>query len=114
MKKDNTLYLRNIIDKASEALSFCAGVTRSDFLQNNMIQSAVVMKLIVIGEEARKLPSEIIDGIDLPWRMIMGFRNMAVHEYFNLDLSQVWVTVQEDLPELIRKSKEYLKGMETP
>jgi len=110
MKKDNTLYLRNIIDKAGEALSFCAGVTLPDFLQNNMIQSAVVMKLIVIGEEARKLPPEITESIDLPWRMIMGFRNMAVREYFNLDLGQVWVTVQEDLPELIRKSERYLES----
>lgn len=66
------------------------------------------MKLIVIGEEARKLPIEITDTIDFPWRLIMGFRNMAVHEYFNLDLEQVWGTVQEDLSELIKKSAEYL------
>ena len=73
-----------------------------------MLQSAVVLKLIVIGEEARKLPPEITDAILLPWRMIMGFRNMAVHEYFNLDLEQVWTTVKEDLPELIQKSQVYL------
>jgi uncharacterized protein with HEPN domain len=114
MEKDNTLYLRNIIDKAEEAVAFCQGAALPDFLQNNMLQSAVVMKLIVIGEEARKLPPEITDAIPLPWRMITGFRNMAVHEYFNLDLSQVWVTAQEDLPELIEKCRAFLEKVETP
>ena len=113
MKKDNSLYLRNIIDKATEAVGFCTGVTLPDFLQNNMLQSAVVMKLIVIGEGARKLPPEITEVIPLPRRMIKGFRNMAVHEYFNLDLEQVWVTIQEDLPELVKKSSEYFEKVAT-
>ena len=108
MKKNNLVYLHNIIDKAVEAVGFCDSVLLPDFLQNNMLQSAVVLKLIVIGEEARKLPPEIQDAIPLPWRMITGFRNMAVHEYFNLDLEQIWVTVNEDLPELILQCKEYL------
>ncbi len=109
MKKDNTIYLRNIIDKANEAIEFCADKTLEDFLQNKMLQSAVVMKLIVVGEEARKLPPEIIEAINLPWRMIIGFRNMAVHEYFNLDLDQVWFTVQHDLPELVQKGEAYFE-----
>ena len=109
MKKDSTVYLRNIIDKAREAITFCAGVTREQFVENNMLQSAVILKLIVIGEESRKLSTEIREAIDLPWQMIGGFRNMAVHEYFNLDLEQVWVTVEEDLPDMIAKCEQYLK-----
>lgn len=108
MKKDSTIYLRNMVDKANEALLFCSASSSEDFFINSMLQSAVVMKFIVIGEEARKLPPEITDAIDLPWRMIMGFRNMAVHEYFNLDMSQVWVTVQEGLPTLVAKCSTYL------
>lgn len=38
----------------------------------------------------------------------MYLRNMAVHEYFDLDMGQVWVTVQEDLPELIAKCQAYI------
>lgn len=108
--KDSALYLRNIIDKADEAVGFCAGLTRDDFLKNDLVQSAVIMKLIVIGEEAGKLPDEVADVIDLPWRQIRGFRNMAVHEYFELDLDQVWVTIQEDLPDLLKKCRAYVDG----
>jgi len=81
-----------------------------DFVNDNMLQSAVVLKLVVIGEEARKLPEEVAVAIDLPWRHIVGFRNLAVHEYFVLDLKQVWTTVQEDLPEMVQKLEAYLAG----
>jgi len=34
---------------------------------------------------------------------------MAVHEYFDIDLSQVWDTIQMDIPDLINKIEDYLK-----
>lgn len=108
MKKDNTLYVRNMIEKAGEAISFCKGKTFADFFGDAVLQSAVVMKLIVIGEEARKVPSDISSHIALPWQMIVGFRNMAVHEYFDLDMEQVWTTVTEDLPDLVEKCDTFL------
>jgi uncharacterized protein with HEPN domain len=109
MTKDNTVYLKNIVDKAQEVIEFTSGVSAESFLNNNMLQSAVILKLIIIGEESRKLPSEMTSEIDLPWKMIGGFRNMAVHEYFDLDLNQVWVTVKEDVPDLLKKIEAYLK-----
>ena len=107
--KDNNIYLKNIIDKAREAFEFCDEMLEKDFLNDAKTQSAVIMKLIVIGEEAKKLPEEITSKIDLPWKTIVGFRNMAVHEYFDIDLSQVWDTIQMDIPDLINKIENYLK-----
>ncbi|HCC59881.1 MAG: hypothetical protein A2402_00630 [Candidatus Staskawiczbacteria bacterium RIFOXYC1_FULL_37_43] len=107
--KDSNIYLKNIVDKANEAIGYCDKMSKKDFLADNKTQSAVIMKLIVIGEEAKKLPEEIKLAIDLPWRMIMGFRNMAVHEYFDIDLVQIWNTMQMDIPDLIDKIEDYLK-----
>ena len=107
--KDNNIYLKNIIDKAREAFEFCDEMLEKDFLNDAKTQSAVIMKLIVIGEEAKKLSEEITSKIDLPWKTIVGFRNMAVHEYFDIDLSQVWDTIQIDIPDLINKIENYLK-----
>ena len=66
MEKDNSVYLKNIRDKATEAMKYCDGSSEEDFLKNEMMQSAVILKLIVIGEEANKLPYEIKDSINLP------------------------------------------------
>ena len=108
MEKDNSVYLKNIRDKAEEAMKYCDGFSKEDFLKNEMMQSAVILKLIVIGEEANKLPDEIKSSINLPWRKIIGLRNMAVHEYFDIEMSQIWKTVQDDLPTLLKEINAYL------
>ncbi|MSP14465.1 MAG: DUF86 domain-containing protein [Chloroflexi bacterium] len=35
---------------------------------------------------------------DVKWRSIVGFRNIAVHTYFAVNWSIVWVTATEDVP----------------
>ena len=36
----------------------------------------------------------------VPWRRIVGLRNVVVHHYFGVDLSVVWVIVSSQLEEL--------------
>ena len=106
--KDYSVYLKNILDKAQEAVRYCLEMSKEDFLKDDKTQSAVILKLIVIGEEATKLRQDMKDAISLPWRSIIGFRNMAIHEYFDIDMSQIWITVQTDLPELVGKVEKFL------
>ena len=40
---------------------------------------------------------------DVPWRQMVGMRNVVVHDYADVDLALVWKTVREDLPGLIRR-----------
>ena len=108
--KDFNIYLKNILDKAKESETYCLDMSKESFLKDDKTQSAIILKLIIIGEEAKKLPEEIKAEINLPWRMIIGFRNMAIHEYFNIDLSQIWTTVKTDLPRLIEQVEPYLQN----
>jgi uncharacterized protein with HEPN domain len=77
------LYLLDIID-ASEAIQrFCESVNEYEFLQDDLRQSAVLQKLSVIGEAASRLPVNFRRRhADIEWEDIIGFRNIAVHEYF--------------------------------
>lgn len=36
----------------------------------------------------------------MDWRAISGFRNVLVHNYLGLDLEQVWIIVERDVPSL--------------
>ena len=40
---------------------------------------------------------------EVEWADIVGFRNIAVHEYFAVSWSIVWVTAMHDVPNLRRK-----------
>jgi uncharacterized protein with HEPN domain len=37
---------------------------------------------------------------EVPWGSLIGLRNVVVHEYFQLDLENIWKIVKEDLPPL--------------
>jgi uncharacterized protein with HEPN domain len=51
----------------------------------------------LIGELAKRVSLETKDKVSLPWKDIAGFRDRAIHDYFQIDLEIVWMTVVTDL-----------------
>jgi len=95
------LYLTDILEAAEAVGRFCEDVEEEDFVDDEMRQSAVLQKLIVIGEAAAHLPADFTRRhTEIEWVDIVGFRNFAVHEYFAVNWSIVWVTAVVDVPEL--------------
>ena len=78
------------------------GGERSRFYDSRLVQDAVVRNLQTIAESTQRLS----DGLratepEIPWRAIAGFRNVLVHDYFEIDLDAVWSVVEQDLPRLV-------------
>jgi uncharacterized protein with HEPN domain len=74
---------------------------RTAFDLDDLIQTWVVHHLQIIGEAANALPQDIRDQAPaIPWRKIIGMRNILVHHYFAVDRVVVWGVVEQDLPEL--------------
>lgn len=95
------LYLTDIVEAAQSIEKFLMGQDFSEFEQNEMMHSAVLQKLTVIGEAAAHLPKEFTERFpDIPWMDIVGFRNIAVHEYFAVRWDIVWVAATEEVPVL--------------
>ena len=95
------LYLTDIIDAADAIQRFVKDVDREDFLDDEMRQSAILQKLIVIGEAASRLPDGFTQAhAEIVWSDIVGFRNIAVHEYFSVNWSIVWVAATQDAAQL--------------
>ncbi len=99
--RNDRLYLADILDAIQSIERFTAECDETRFLADELIQSAVLQKLSVIGEAASRLSDEALSAAaDVPWKEIIGFRNIAVHAYFSVDWRIVFVTVTDDLPEL--------------
>jgi len=49
---------------------------------------------------------------EIPWAQIVAMRNILVHEYFAIDLEEIWSTVEKDLPKLKDSIKLILEKME--
>lgn len=71
------------------------------FSQEELLQVWVIHHLQTIGEAARQLAASLADRYpEVPWSQIVGLRNILVHEYFGLNLHQVWVTAVKEVPVL--------------
>jgi uncharacterized protein with HEPN domain len=109
------LYLADIVEAADAVQRFVEGVQRQDFFDDEMRQSAVLQKLIVIGEAAARLPMAFREQHpEIEWADIAGFRNIAVHEYFAVSWSIVWVAATQDVPDLRRKVASVLADERYP
>jgi len=107
--KDNQLYLRHILEAIEKVEEFIKSVDPKHFIQNVLLIDAVSFELAVIGEAAGHLSEELREKYaHVPWGKIIGTRNELIHGYFNRDLTIIWQTCQEDLPELKKEVLEIL------
>lgn len=101
--KNEKVYIQQILDAVRKIELFTDSMDRSVFGSDEKTQSAVIMQLMLIGEISKKISAKTKNSIDLPWKDIAGFRDKAVHDYFEVDLDIVWNTIITDVP--ILKSK---------
>jgi len=95
------LYLTDIVEAAQSIERFIAGEDFDEFEHNEMMNSAVLQKLAVIGEAASHLPKKFTARFpEVPWADIVSFRNIAVHEYFAIRWDIAWVAASEEVPVL--------------
>lgn len=100
MRRD-LLYLADICSAADGVRTFLEGVSRETFLEDKVRQSAVLQKLIVIGEAASRISPELkTRHPGLPWNEMVGLRNIAVHAYFDINWGIVWATAVSDVPQV--------------
>ena len=101
-KIDDVTRLRHMVDAALEAQQFAAGKTRASLDQDRLLVLGVVKLVEIIGEAASKITKGFQDTHpQIPWSAIIGMRNVLIHGYFDIDLDEVWSTLQNDLPPLI-------------
>lgn len=99
MTERDIVYLRQILEAISVVLKYIRGKSLSDFESDQMLQDAVVRKIEIIGEGARRMSEEFVEAHrELPLVAAISMRNRLIHEYEDMDLKIVWDTVSVDLP----------------
>jgi uncharacterized protein with HEPN domain len=104
MKRDDIIRLRHILESANKIESYAKGYNRNDFNNNQMLVSALIRELVVIGEAASKVSVETRNDLkSIEWNKMIGMRNRLIHAYYDINLNIIWNTVQNVIPELIRE-----------
>ncbi|HKF47168.1 MAG TPA: HepT-like ribonuclease domain-containing protein [Terracidiphilus sp.] len=112
--KDDRVYLQQILECIRNIREFVWGIDNAAFLQDRKTQSAVILQLALIGELAKRVSAPVRAAIDVPWKEIAGFRDRAIHDYFQIDLQIAWDTIALDLEPLAVALREYLDKNQRP
>ena len=104
-------FLKDILTACHKIEAIVAATDEATFLSDEVMPAAVLHHLTVIGEAISRLSRELRERHpEIPWRQIIAVRNRIVHAYFDLDWQILWITANEDVPEL---QSQILKILQT-
>ncbi len=99
-KRDPKLLLEDMISAIKKIEKYTQEISSfEEFERSEIVSDAVIRNLEIIGEAASKLPKEIQQKYsDIPWKNIIGLRNVVIHGYFVVDLEIIWKIIKDQLP----------------
>ncbi len=101
--------LEHILEAIINIETFVKGIGKDAFLDDPVIQSAVLYQFSVIGETVANVETTLLDRYPYPWHHVRAFRNFILHEYHAIEMWIVWDTIVSDLPGLKKTINSILK-----
>lgn len=99
---DDRAHVLDALRAIQRIQEFLRGVSQDEFLANIEKQSAVLHQFTMLGEALGRVSSEYRQAHgEVPWSTPIGFRNLIVHDYDEVDLDVVWRITQDDLRPLV-------------
>jgi uncharacterized protein with HEPN domain len=98
---------------AERARRFLGTLSFEEFQADDMVQSAVVRCVEVIGEAARLVSEETRRRAPtIPWPLIVGMRHILAHDYGVVNLDKVYDVVTCHLGPLIADLEQLIRVLE--
>lgn len=112
-RPDESIYLRHILDAIERIGRFLQGIDQTAFDNNDLVQSAVIYQIQIVGEAARYLSPDLRRRYPaIPWQDIVGMRSKLVHDYFGINREAIWLTATRDIPTLVKDIQQILAELE--
>lgn len=102
--------IRDMWNAAQDIVNFTAGMSQDSLKSDRRTQAAILYEIIVVGEAANRLSRDFqAQHPNIPWKDIVGMRNILAHQYDEVGIDEVWDVVQRDIPELMTLIEPLLK-----
>ena len=109
MKSRDLTYLGDVLDAIKQIEDYLQGISKDSFLQNHMMQDAVMHQIGIIGEASNSVSDEFQEQYpELPWTQMRAIRNKIVHDYREINLDVIWDTARNNLPALEKQIRKVL------
>lgn len=101
MKKDVKIFLEHILESINLIEEYVKDKDKSEFLESTQLQDSVIRRVEIIREAIKNIPDEVKEAHSIiPWKKIIGMRDILIHQYFGVDLNLTWKVIEEEIPEL--------------
>ena len=101
-EKDERATLVDMLEFAREVCSFVDGRSRRDLDADRTLLRALERTLELVGECARRISEGTrLAHPSIPWRVMVGMRNIIAHDYGRVNLDLIWRTAQRDMPPVV-------------
>lgn len=106
--------LKHMLEAIGNIEACTIGVSFDILTENLVLRHALTWNVMVIGEAANKLTKEFCAAHpETNWRAIAGMRHVLVHDYYQIDVDELWQVVKEDIQPLRLQLEKYLSDMES-
>lgn len=106
-------YLWDMLQAAREVVSMMDDQDLTTFLASLVLLRAIERGVELMGEAARRVsPSYRAAHPEIPWRSIIGQRNILAREYGQIDHAMLYKTATDDIPALIVQLEALLPPLE--
>ena len=104
-----------MLEFVREIGTFVEGRSRQDLDADRTLLRALERMLELVGECARRVSeSTRSTHPSIPWRAMIGMRNIIAHEYGRIDLDLVWRTAQRDMPPVTEALERVVASLPPP
>jgi uncharacterized protein with HEPN domain len=112
--------LRRIEELLDELTAWTAGVESADDFTSTpdgmILLNAVCMKLLVVGEDVKALDRRTAGKLlprynEIPWRDVMGLRDIIAHHYFDVDAGEIFTVLRSDIPPLLSTIRKMVQDI---
>jgi uncharacterized protein with HEPN domain len=100
-KRRDSELVEDIADAIEKIQRYVAGKSYREFLEDTLVQDAVVRNLEIVGEAVKGLSADFRKKHKtVKWPDIAGMRDRLIHNYAGVNWSIVWDVIQAKLPKL--------------
>lgn len=87
MYKNQIVYINHNKDCIKRIKSYTNEMDEQSFLENSLIQDAVIRNFEIIGQAAKQISLKFRSKYpNIEWKKIAGMRNNLIHDYISVDL----------------------------
>ncbi len=106
------VYIKDILESMDLIEEYIENFDFKKFSTDTETQDAVMRRFEVIGEAAARLTNQFKrTNTEIPWKAIIGLRNIIIHDYSSVNLKEIWKIASKDLPMTKKQIEELLKDI---